>query len=189
MSLFQTNLSMPPSERHASSTIAFCCSSEAPPIARSFSRTHSSSDASLDEGLSGRRSAIVSARSPTAWYDSSNNQSDTCDSSIAHVASNRTGTSRLGLPPLRNQTAHAASAGSACVKYLLIASTFSFVRVVASISENSLAKFFIQAKPRHPARRLPAARFRLLLPTCLQANLHRILSREAHGRPDRGNRV
>jgi hypothetical protein len=57
------------------------------------------------------------------------------DSSIAQVASIRTGTRRLGLPPLRNQTAQAASAELVVEKYRLIASTFSVVRVVESISE------------------------------------------------------
>jgi hypothetical protein len=46
---------------------------------------------------------------------------------------------RFGLPPLRNQTAHAASAGSADRKYSTIASTFSFVRIVSSIEANSWA--------------------------------------------------
>jgi hypothetical protein len=46
---------------------------------------------------------------------------------------------RFGRPPLRNQTAHAASAGSAERKYSAIASTFSFVRVVSSIAANNSA--------------------------------------------------
>jgi hypothetical protein len=68
--------------------------------------------------------------------------SGTWVSSIAHVARRLTGMRRFGRPPLRNHTAHAASAGYAERKYSTIASTFSFVRMVSSIAANRRANVF-----------------------------------------------
>src|SRR5476651_926909 len=92
--------------------------------------------------------AIVSARSPTAWYDSSNSHSGRPARSRANSVRRRVGTDWRGLPPLREYDAHAATSGSAAEKYAISASSFSFVAVVPSRAVYSAAKRFIASRPR-----------------------------------------
>lgn len=75
---------------------------------------------------------MVSARSPTASYDSSKSHSGKPARSRAISTSKRVGTDCRGLPPARKYEAHAASSGGTARKYAMSASSLSRVDVVAS---------------------------------------------------------
>jgi hypothetical protein len=73
---------------------------------------------------------------------------------MAHAASLRAPTSRLGRRPLRKCTAHAASRGGVLAKYAASASTFSPVLVVSSSSAYSAAKAFTERGDRLQGTRI-----------------------------------
>ena len=59
---------------------------------------------------------MVSAKSPTTWYDSSNNHSVTPDNSMAQNLSSEVLTVRFGFLPVSKAVVHRASLASAVAK-------------------------------------------------------------------------
>ena len=101
MSLFQTNRCGRSIARQAARTASRCASSPASRSGSSVSSTQSCSGRSLDRSGGGSSSAIVSATSPTASYDSWNSQSGTPASSAAQTRSFPDGTTCRGFRPIR----------------------------------------------------------------------------------------
>src|SRR5690242_13885807 len=99
-------------------------------------------------------SEMVSARSPTASYDSANSHSGTADISEAQATSRRVGTTWRGRWPVRNHAAHAASRAAVVAKYSASAAVFALVLVLESIASNNSPNLFTlrcaaKAKRKH----------------------------------------
>ena len=101
MSLFQTNRCGRSIARQAPRTASRCASSPALRSVSSVPSTQSRSGTSLDRSGGGSSSAIVSATSPTASYDSWKSQSGTPASSAAQTRSFPDGTACRGFLPIR----------------------------------------------------------------------------------------
>ncbi len=101
MSLFQTNRCGPSSSRQARTIASRCASSPALRSGKRRSSTQWCSGRSLECSGAGSSSAIVSAPSPTASYDSWKSQSGMPASSAAQARSLPDGTTWRGLRPIR----------------------------------------------------------------------------------------